>query len=67
MSRSHDLAIAALLGDSIYNFGELLMHPILASLKSTAHGWLYDLLFALNAGDIGKFDGLTANLNKQVC
>ena len=66
VSRAHDLALAALLGETIYNFGELLMHPILNSLKGTEHEWLYNLLFCLNAGELGKFDVLAVNFPKQV-
>ncbi|KAJ2936105.1 hypothetical protein H1R20_g989, partial [Candolleomyces eurysporus] len=35
--RAHDLSISAFLGDTIYSFGELLMHPILDSLDGTQH------------------------------
>ncbi|KAI8057677.1 hypothetical protein BDF22DRAFT_661921 [Syncephalis plumigaleata] len=63
--RAHDLAISALLGDTIYNFGDLLSHPILDSLTDTPHAWLRDLLFAFNSGDIGKFETLTSNFTKQ--
>ncbi|KAK4704781.1 26S proteasome regulatory subunit N9, partial [Phenoliferia sp. Uapishka_3] len=57
IQRAHDLGLAALLG-KIYNFGELLMHPILESLVSTPHAWIRDLLYAFNAGDIVTFDSL---------
>ncbi|CAH0390189.1 unnamed protein product [Bemisia tabaci] len=50
------LGLAALLGESIYNLGELLAHPILDSLKSTPNWWLVELLYAFNAGDIAKFE-----------
>jgi 26S proteasome regulatory subunit N9 len=63
--RAHDLALCALLADSIYNFGELLMHPVLDSLKATPREFLRDLLFAFNAGDIGKFDVLSSSFQKQ--
>ena len=66
LQRAHDLAVAAVLGDTVYNFGELMMHPILASLKGTQHEWLGNLLLAFNAGDIGKFDVISANFSKQV-
>ncbi|CAL1697609.1 unnamed protein product [Somion occarium] len=56
--RAHDLSIAALLGDAIYNFGELLMHPILDALDGTPHEWIKKLLFNFNEGNIGKFEGL---------
>ncbi|KAL7270764.1 26S proteasome regulatory subunit [Rhizina undulata] len=63
--RAYNLALAALLGETIYNFGELLLHPILDSLKDTEHAWLRDLLFAFNAGDLAKFNGLSGHLSKQ--
>ncbi len=66
VQRAHDLSISALLGDTIYNFGELLLHPILASLgKSEQHSWLSELLFAFNAGDIGRFEALAPHLPKE--
>ncbi|CAG8473224.1 3011_t:CDS:2, partial [Scutellospora calospora] len=63
--RAYDLAISALLGDTIYNFGELLMHPILDTLTNTPLDWLRNLLFAFNAGDIGKFEMLAVNFAQQ--
>lgn len=63
--RAYNLAIAALLGESIYNFGELLLHPILDSLKDAEHSWLRDLLFAFNAGNLTRFHGLSGHFSKQ--
>ncbi|KAI8063183.1 hypothetical protein BC940DRAFT_307765 [Gongronella butleri] len=63
--RAYDLSMSALLGDSIYNFGELLMHPILDSLTNTQHDWLRTLLFAFNAGDIGKYEALVPHFSSQ--
>ncbi|KAI8097699.1 uncharacterized protein BX664DRAFT_293380 [Halteromyces radiatus] len=65
VERAYDLAMAALLGDSIYNFGELLMHPVLDSLANTENDWLRTLLFTFNNGDIGKFEALAPHFNKQ--
>ncbi|GMK55133.1 hypothetical protein CspeluHIS016_0201890 [Cutaneotrichosporon spelunceum] len=56
--RAHDLCIAALLGDTIYNFGELLQHPILQTLDGD-YAWIRELISAFNAGAIGKFDSLS--------
>ncbi|KAJ1970461.1 26S proteasome regulatory subunit [Dimargaris xerosporica] len=64
--RAHDLALAALLSEKIYNFGDLLVHPILDVLKGTEHAWLCDVLAAFNAGEIAKFDSFAGNFNKQV-
>lgn len=64
--RAYDLSIAAILGDKIYNFGELLLHPILDSLKDSEYQWLLDLLFALNDGNVNKFEALTSqHISKQ--
>lgn len=52
------LALAALLGEGVYNLGELLAHPVLESLKSTENSWLVDLLHAFNSGDITKFENM---------
>ncbi|KAI5842603.1 hypothetical protein DFP73DRAFT_595962 [Morchella snyderi] len=63
--RAYNLSVAALLGETIYNFGELLLHPILDSLKNTEHAWLRELLFAFNAGNLANFHGLSGHLSKQ--
>ncbi|BFZ59234.1 26S proteasome regulatory subunit [Saitoella coloradoensis] len=63
--RAYDLSISALLGETIYNFGELLLHPVLNSLNGTEHEWLREVLFALNCGDIARFEGLQGHLAKQ--
>lgn len=52
------LGLAALLGEGVYNLGELLAHPVLDSLKTTDSGWLVDLLFAFNSGDLGKYEAM---------
>ncbi|KAF2175569.1 hypothetical protein K469DRAFT_702082 [Zopfia rhizophila CBS 207.26] len=63
-ARAYDLSIAALVSDSIYNFGELLLHPILDSLVNTPHAWLRELLFAFNRGDLIAYDVLAGNISK---
>ncbi|RZF34569.1 hypothetical protein LSTR_LSTR006954 [Laodelphax striatellus] len=50
------LGIAALLGEGVYNLGELLAHPILDSLKNTPNEWLVSLLLAFNSGNIAQFE-----------
>lgn len=64
-TRAYDLSIAALVSDSIYNFGELLLHPVLNSLTETPHAWLRDLLFAFNRGDLTAYDVLAVNISKN--
>ena len=64
-SRAHDLSVAALMSTSIYNFGELLLHPILDSLTSTPHAWLRDLLFAFNRGDLAAYRRLEPQISES--
>ncbi|KAF4276532.1 hypothetical protein KXW75_001244 [Aspergillus fumigatus] len=65
VSRAYSLSVAALVSDTIYNFGELLLHPILDSLTETPHSWLRDLLFAFNRGDLTAYDVLAGNISKN--
>lgn len=50
------IGLAALLGEGVYNIGELLAHPIIESLRGTDKEWLIELLHAFNSGDIKKFE-----------
>ncbi len=56
-----DLGIAALLGDAIYNFGELLGHPVVESLTGSQAEWLYNLLLAFNRGNIAEYQKIVQN------
>jgi len=58
------LGLAALLGDGIYNIGELLAHPVLESLRGTDSEWLIELLKAFNSGDIDKFNEMKPSWSK---
>ncbi|XP_076925052.1 26S proteasome non-ATPase regulatory subunit 13 homolog B-like [Bidens hawaiensis] len=68
-----DLSLSALLGENVYNFGELLAHPILSitikSLLGTKVEWLYYILEAFNSGDLIRYRELcrvhSASLNAQ--
>lgn len=71
-SRAYDLAVAALVSTSIYNFGELLLHPILDALtvpgpngEPSADAWLRDLLFAFNRGDLAAYDVLSGHVGSN--
>ncbi|XP_063901041.1 26S proteasome non-ATPase regulatory subunit 13-like [Zophobas morio] len=60
-----DLSLAALIADNVYNFGELIIHPIFNSLKNSAHFWLYKLICAFNGGDIKTFEELQLYWRKE--
>eukprot|EP01113_Clastostelium_recurvatum_P043395 TRINITY_DN716_c0_g1_i1.p1 TRINITY_DN716_c0_g1~~TRINITY_DN716_c0_g1_i1.p1 ORF type:complete len:385 (+),score=113.93 TRINITY_DN716_c0_g1_i1:71-1225(+) len=55
-----DLGIAALIGESIYNFGELLSHDVIHSLQGTPLSWMHDLLKIFNAGDLQGYEAVVA-------
>nr|XP_043627664.1 26S proteasome non-ATPase regulatory subunit 13 homolog B-like [Erigeron canadensis] len=64
-----DLSLSALLGENIYNFGELLANPVIKSLLGTKVEWLYYILEAFNSGDLVRYQELcrvhAASLNAQ--
>lgn len=61
--RAYYLSVAALVSNSIYNFGELLLHPILDILaQSEDDSWLRDLLFAYNRGDLAAYAALSDHI-----
>jgi len=55
---ARDLCLAALVAESIFTFGELLVHPVLQSLQGTEYQWMIDMLKALNIGNITAYDSL---------
>lgn len=63
-NKAFTLALAALLGETIFNFGELLQHPIINHLKKR-DDWLIELLEAFNNGDLKKFADLRPKWTAQ--
>uniref|UniRef100_A0A667YFK2 26S proteasome non-ATPase regulatory subunit 13 n=1 Tax=Myripristis murdjan TaxID=586833 RepID=A0A667YFK2_9TELE len=63
--RAFTLGLAGLLGEGVYNFGELLMHPVLESLRSTDKQWLIDTLYAFNGGNVEKFQSFKSAWGQQ--
>ncbi len=59
------LCLAALLGKGVYNFGELLAHPILEDLKGTPEEWYVQLLLAFNSGDVKAYKKLESKWAAQ--
>jgi 26S proteasome regulatory subunit N9 len=53
-----DMALAALISDDIYNFGEVLSTPVLHTLRETPNSWLYELVVSLHKGDIDVFNNI---------
>lgn len=53
-----DMSLAALTGEGVYNFGEVLATPIVGALAGTPNAWLGEMLRIFNAGDIEGFSEL---------
>jgi 26S proteasome regulatory subunit N9 len=56
LSLAVDVSLAALLGEGVLNFGELLLHPIVTALVGTDFEWLHALLKCFNKGDMHAYD-----------
>mmetsp|Transcript_31111 Transcript_31111/g.80344 ORF Transcript_31111/g.80344 Transcript_31111/m.80344 type:complete len:388 (+) Transcript_31111:285-1448(+) len=69
VSLAVDISLAALLGENVYSFGELLQHPIINALEGTPYAWLREFIHCFNAGDLHRYDELctqhAAVLNAQ--
>jgi len=57
-----DVSTAALIGKSIYNFGELLQHDVIKVLEGTPKAWLVTLMLAFNAGDIAAYENIMSEV-----
>lgn len=64
-TKAYLLSIAALLGKDVYNFGELLAHPVLSSLNGTDSHWIVDLLHAFNSGNVQLFASTKPQWTKE--
>merc|ERR1712137_179904 len=55
MRTALEISEAALVGDTIFNFGEVLAQPILKVLDGSENEWLHTMLKVFSAGDIDGF------------
>lgn len=62
---ARDMAMAALSGEGIYHFGEVLATPILSCLSNTSDVWLQHFVQTINAGNIAQFKQLTVQYQSQ--
>ena len=58
---ANDMAVAALVGDNVYNFGEVIEHPIMDCLEGTPRAWLRQMLTAFHLGKIDMFNMIVAD------
>lgn len=60
------LAVAAIVSEDIFSFGELLVHPIIAALRTPHDQWLFNMINAINCGDTGTINELRGKWAKEV-
>jgi len=60
------MSVASLIGENIYNFGELLSQPIMNSLKGTNHEWVHSLVQVFNVGNISLYRDLLSRNAEQI-
>lgn len=65
-SLAQDMSLAAITGEKIYNFGEILATPILNSLDNTPASWLKLVVESLNRGDMDKFHQTLQQYSQQL-
>lgn len=56
-----DMSLAALSGEGVYNFGEVLATPILSALDNTPNAWLGEMLKIFGRGDVDAFAALVSS------
>lgn len=61
-----DIGISALIGDSTYNFQDLISHPVYEALKASDRGWLAQVMQAFNNGDMGEYESVVAKYSKEM-
>jgi hypothetical protein len=58
-------SLAAITGEGVFNFGEVVATAAVKALANTPNAWLGQLLEAFNKGDIDAFNTITAD--NKVC
>ena len=53
-----DVAVAALVGEGLFNFGEVNSQPVIAALIGTQHAWIVELLKSFQSGDVHAFSNI---------
>lgn len=60
------ISLAALTGDGVFNFGEVVEHPILLCLNDTHNTWLLDLMHVFGNGNVSDFRSITVKYDAQI-
>ena len=61
-----DLSLAALTGEGVFHFGNVVATPILTALENTPEAWLMEFMHAMAKGDIVLFRSLSEKYAAQI-
>lgn len=61
-----DISLAALLGEGVYGFGELVLHSVMAAVDGTEFEYLRHLLACFDQGDLHRYDELCTKFAVQL-
>lgn len=60
------ISLAALTGEGVFNFGEVVQHPIHSCLNDTENQWLLDLMNVFSLGNVTEFRRITTEFDVQI-
>jgi len=63
---ANDIAIAAIIAPSFYDFGELSLHPSMKKLEKTEQEWVLDILKAYINADVTTFEETMNKYQKNI-
>jgi 26S proteasome regulatory subunit N9 len=61
-----DLSLAALTGEGVFHFGNVVTTPILTALENTPEAWLMEFMHAMAKGDVVLFNNLSEKYAAQI-
>eukprot|EP01084_Bolivina_argentea_P113647 202530_1 len=61
-----DISLAAIAGDGVFNFGEVVATSAVKALNGTSSAWLGDLLQVFNRGDIDAFNLIVSDRKEEI-
>jgi 26S proteasome regulatory subunit N9 len=61
-----DLSLAALTGEGVFQFGNVVTTPILSALENTPEAWLMEFMNAMAKGDVLLFQNLSSKYSAQI-
>merc|ERR1712137_1291714 len=61
-----DLTLAALTGEGVFHFGEVVNTPLLKVLENTPEAWLMEFMHVMAKGDVTAFNQLSEKYASEI-